>query len=274
MTGEAKPAPPPPVRAPGEDTIVGRELRLNGSAGLITFDRQDKDLRITRLTMPGNQISRPADICRVDVSGGPFLLKSTPRVDGLLHFQSEIESCPIAVDVLDGAVRVSVTGGLCSFASADCKTTPGGVWGPPGTSIGPAESKNIERLRAAADKNAQAYYKALIATAKDKAQTRQIAAEQAGFSSKREEACRDYAKEDVHGFCASRLTEARAVALRAKLYPNETEGPARKPPPPKRKPAPVAAVGDGIAPAPAPIAPHPAPAPAQQKSIIDSIFGR
>jgi hypothetical protein len=74
---------------------------------------------------------------------------------------------------------------------------------------------------------------------------KEVAAAQAGFSSLREETCRDYAREDQHGFCAARLTEAHALALRAKLYPNaDDKPPPRKRPPPRK---PVAA-----APPPAP----------------------
>ncbi len=39
--------------------------------------------------------------------------------------------------------------------------------------------------------------------------------EQAGFSSEREVICRNYLGEDIHGFCALRITEARALALQA-----------------------------------------------------------
>ncbi len=273
--GPPKPAAPPPVRAPGEDAVVGKELRWNGATGIITLERQDKDLRITRLTLPGNQISRPADVCRVDVAGGPFTLKASPRREGLLHFQSEIEACPIAIDVLDGAVQVTVQGGVCTFANADCKTSPGGVWGPPAASIGPAEAKNIERLRAAADKNGQAYFKALLANTKDRQQVKSIAADQAAFSSKREEACRDYAKEDVHGFCASRMTEARAIALRAKLYSAEADKPEpAKKPPPKKKPQPAMVSGEAPPAAPRPVQPAPVRPAAPEKSFMDNLLGR
>ena len=64
----------------------------------------------------------------------------------------------------------------------------------------------------------RANFRALLASAgKDEAAIKAIAGEQAGFSSEREVACRDYAHEDSTGFCALRLTQARAFALEAQL---------------------------------------------------------
>ena len=42
------------------------------------------------------------------------------------------------------------------------------------------------------------------------------ARDQAQFSSTREEVCQSYAGETKHGFCSTRLTEARAASVRAK----------------------------------------------------------
>jgi len=55
----------------------------------------------------------------------------------------------------------------------------------------------------------------LSAAAKDQETAKKIVAEQAGFSSARDMTCRSYLKEDVHGFCALRLTQARVLALQA-----------------------------------------------------------
>ena len=41
--------------------------------------------------------------------------------------------------------------------------------------------------------------------------------DQNGFAGQRDELCRDYAKESVHGYCALRVTEARAALLRTRL---------------------------------------------------------
>jgi hypothetical protein len=241
--GPAHPAAPPPLRAPSVDSVVGRELRLNGEAGLIAIERADKDLRISQLSLPGNQISRPADICRVDIGGAPVSLRTAPRDNGLLRYDAEVGACPLTIDVLEGALKVSTPAGQCVFRNADCTVTPGGVWGPPGASFSANDARTLEKARAVAESNARSYYRALIAKTKDRNEVKAIAADQAGFSSRREEMCRDYAGEEKHGFCAARITEAHALALRARLYPNADDKPpparTRKGPAP-RKPTPVA----------------------------------
>ena len=72
-----------------------------------------------------------------------------------------------------------------------------------------------------------AKFHALLASAgKDKEAIKQIASEQAGFSSEREVICRNYLREDIHGFCALRITQARALALQA-AFEDRTEGEGR-----------------------------------------------
>jgi uncharacterized protein YecT (DUF1311 family) len=44
-----------------------------------------------------------------------------------------------------------------------------------------------------------------------------LTVEQSRFLSDRDETCRAYSHEDEHGFCAVRLTEARAILLKARL---------------------------------------------------------
>ena len=222
VSGSSRGSGLPNLSQPSEDSILSRELRLNGSQGLIAFDQKAKVLRITRLTLPGHQISKPQEACRVDVSGGPFVLRSAGFYDGLKRFQSDILSCPISVDVLDGAVSVAVQGGLCTFEQADCIASPAGVWGPPGTAFGANEIKAIEKSRSVSDGHVQAYFRALLGQTKDKKLVRDLAADQAGFSAKRDEICRDYVREDQHGFCSLRITEARALSLSAKLKPDQT----------------------------------------------------
>ena len=41
--------------------------------------------------------------------------------------------------------------------------------------------------------------------------------DQNGFAGQRDELCRDYAKESVHGYCALRVTEARTALLQTRL---------------------------------------------------------
>ena len=222
VSGSSRASLLPNLSQPSEDSILSRELRLNGNQGLIAFDQKAKVLRITRLTLPGHQISKPQEACRIDLSGGPFVLRSAGFYDGLKRYQSDILSCPISVDILEGAVSVAVQGGLCSFEQADCSASPDGLWGPPSTAFGANEIKSIEKSRSLSDSHVQAYFRAILSQTKDKKLVRDIAADQAGFSAKRDEICRDYVREDQHGFCSLRITEARALALSARLKPDQT----------------------------------------------------
>lgn len=57
------------------------------------------------------------------------------------------------------------------------------------------------------------FHALLMKAGKDKVAIKKMAGEQAGFSSEREVICRNYLGEEVHGFCALRITQARALAL-------------------------------------------------------------
>ena len=242
------------TRAPGEETVAGRQFQRNGSAGVMGMEKPaGKPLQISRLVFSGYQISRPTEVCRVEVDGANVSLKPESRYQGLISFEVETAGCTFSLDILEGAARVR--GRTCEFRAADCTADPSGVWGPPGNSIGEAESKAIEKLRGKADKDARAGFRVLLRNAgHDRALARQIVREQASFSSLREETCRDYAGEDKHGFCASRVTLARAVALSAQLRGDAAGGedkpaPAKKKPRPKTpKPATLAAPAPGLPP--------------------------
>ncbi len=244
------------VRAPVETGLMGRELRQNGLNGLINFQRQG-ELAISRLVLSGERISNRREICRVEVEGGPFTASPQSRQGGLKRYAIKIPACPFTFVVLDAAILATVsegaapvqpsasarpdnragnTAGMCAFTQADCVVHIGGVWGPAGSSISKGEIDQVLKARSAAEKNALANYRALIAQAKgDRQKIRAIAAEQASFSSKRAEQCTEYDREEIHGFCSARVTEARAVALRAELNPTafdtENNAPERKPPP-------------------------------------------
>jgi hypothetical protein len=260
------------VRAPAEASLLGRDLRQNGAHGLISFQRQGADLSIVRLILDGERLSNRREACRVEVDGGPFKAAPQGRFEGLRRYAITIPACPFTFVVLDAAILATVdadapvqpeaparpdnrageTAGMCAFTQADCVVHIGGVWGPAGSAIARSEIDQILKARTAAEKNALANYRALIAQAGGNRQkVREIAAEQASFSSKRSEQCYDYDREDVHGFCSSRLTEARAVALRAQLNPAAFEAENNAP---ERKPAPQ--------PRPRPQSPQPSGAPA------------
>ncbi len=239
LPGAAAPAPAAPaqeqgvaVRAPEEAGLLGRDLFLNGAQGRMRLERRGQEIVITHLKLAGERMSRRGETCEVEFTEGPFRLKPQRRHEGLRRYEAAIAVCPFTLDVLSGAAQASLAGayassplaGVCEFKAADCKAAVAGVWGPLGARIGEAEIAQIERARGAAERNAQANYRALVAAAgKDRDKVRVIAAEQAGFSSKRAERCGDYEGEERHGFCASRITEAWAVALRARLNPSGFE---------------------------------------------------
>ena len=232
-----RPSLPPASRAPAEEGIFGRQFQRNGRSGVIVFERTSgKPPAISKLALVGYQVSKPAEACRVEISGGHINVRPVPRHEGLLTYEVAMEACPFSFDVLEGAIRVR--GGICEIVAADCRIDPGGLWGPAGTSIGADEIKNSEALRTRADTESRADYRALVALAgSDRKKLRDLAHDQAGFSSLREEACRDYQDEDRHGYCGARISQAHAVSLSAQLYSTSGKPAAAKPP---ARPAPKA----------------------------------
>ncbi|MGH6800496.1 MAG: hypothetical protein ACRECZ_03590 [Methylocella sp.] len=213
--GHPKPAGQKP---PSEETIVGHELSRDGFAGIIAFQRgSGNGLEIARLSIAGEEISRPGKPCQVDVvASTPIQTRFAGRPNGVSHYEVELETCPFSLDVLEGAVLVTRTPRTCDFRAADCRADPAGLWGPPGNAIGPDQTKQLERERGRVDSAMLAKFHALLTSAgRDKEAIKQIASEQAGFSSEREVICRNYLREDIHGFCALRVTQARAFALQA-----------------------------------------------------------
>ena len=199
--------------APSESALGGKTLYLNGGKSLMAFSPHDKTVDLARLTLTGTRLSNRREECEVDVAGLPLALVSLGQADGLRQFTIPVPACPIKFDVLDGAVLVSRAMPVCAFTEADCEVTPGGLWGPTAGDIGPDQVKTIERDRIRAESSVRSSYKALVESTKDRAAIKGFASDQAGFSSAREETCRDYIGEARHGFCASRLTEARAATL-------------------------------------------------------------
>lgn len=219
---------PASVVSPLEGSLGGKSLYLNGGKSQIAFAPRDKTVDLSRLLLAGTKISKSREECQVDVSGMPLPLSPLGKVNGLLRFSIPIPACPITFDVLNGAVLVAADAPKCTFKEADCEVSPAGLWGPPPGDIGPDMVKTIERERTRADRTVRDAYKGLVASTKDRAAIRGFASEQAGFSSLREEACRDYIGESRHGFCQSRLTQARAAALETNLIGAKAEKAAKK----------------------------------------------
>lgn len=218
--GSTAPGKPKPVelKPPGEETILGRDLARDGLTGVIAFQRNsNKLLEITHLTIPGEEISHPGEPCRVDVvAHEPIQTRSSGRPEGVSRYEVDIQACPFSLNVLEEAVLITRAPQTCDFTAADCRVDPTGLWGPLGSSIGPDQEKQFERERGRLESIMRGKFHALLASVgKDKNAIKKIAGEQAGFSSAREVTCRNYAREDVHGFCALRITQARALALQA-----------------------------------------------------------
>ena len=214
-SGARKPARASALKVPDTDSIVGQDLSLNGNKGRMIFTREKEGLVVTTLTLEGAQISKPDDACRIDVvAGRSITAKPLGQLSGAPRFEFELAACPIQFDVLDGAVFVAAVHAACQFAAADCKVEAAGLWGPRGNSFTPARIKEIERARTHAESRMRENFRELLGRTKGREAVKAAASDQAGFTSSRAQICQDYAREEVHGFCALRITEARALALK------------------------------------------------------------
>jgi hypothetical protein len=238
----AQPAAPPPpkpiaLKPPSEDSVIGRDLKLNGTRGTLRIERAGAGLR-ARVTLQGAKASNPVESCSVNLGKGELLnLASDGKPEGVPRYTLDAPACPIAFDVLDGAVLVSAPAQTCTIQEADCEADPRGLWGPePGALLPQAAA--LEEARGQADRAVRENYKVLTQRAGPQG-VRPIVSEQAAFSSDREQTCRSYAREGAHGFCHVRYSEARALALAARLgLDTSAAAPA---PRPRRPPAPTQA---------------------------------
>ena len=239
---KAPPVPRQPVvlKVPSEDNVMGQDLMLNGLTGSLKLERAGTGTT-ARIVLPGNKISQPVEACKVPLNGGaPVAVTSEGRPEGVGRFEVTGGECPLRFDVLDGAVLVqSLSGPVCTFAAADCATTPTGLWGPAAATLIPRASE-FEAARGGADRAVRENYK-LISQRLRGPELRPVVTEQAAFSSDREQTCRTYAREGAHGFCNLRFTEARALALATRLGINTStaaSSASASPPRPRRR-APV-----------------------------------
>lgn len=243
----AAPAPPPApkpaaVKAPTEESLLQRPLRLNGATGSLRVERASRTELKARLTLLGTRISNPTEACEVTIEA-PLPLSPKGRPEGLPRYEIAAPSCLIAGDLLDGALWVRGPAEACRVEAADCRVDPRGLWGPEPAPLA-ALARAIEQSRGAADRAVRENYKVLAQRAKAQ-DVRGIVAEQAAFSAEREMLCRSYAREASHGFCNARFTEARAAQLAARLGLTPS-------------PASPAAAAPRRPPAPQPAAPQPA----------------
>jgi len=234
-------AKPVAMKAPSDDQLAGKDLLLNGARGVMTFAKQGKDLTLTRLSLEGEQIAKPGETCKADITSGlPLTLSPQGRPEGMLRYRAVLPACTFSFDVLEGAVLVQ-PGEACEIKAASCKADPAGLWGQQGNAISAAKAHEMERARVSIETTMRANFRVLLSRAgKDKVQIKKIAGEQAGFSSQREMLCHSYALESQHGFCALEITRARVLTLLAKLD-GVQEDEAKPAKPVKKRPKPLAA---------------------------------
>lgn len=213
--GRVKPIAP---KLPSEDAIVGRPLYLDGSRSSIEFQRQGADMAVAKLTLAGDRLSRSGETCRLEVAEVPLRLQARESRNGLRRFQLDFPACPFVFEVLDGAILAANEGKACELKEADCRTDPGGLWGMGTAEFDPKRASDMLVTRARVEQTVRNDFRALYEKSeKDKAARKLLVREQAGFSSWREEICRSYVEEAEFGYCALRVTEARALALGAQL---------------------------------------------------------
>jgi hypothetical protein len=206
-----------PAAAAGVASLIGRPLMLNGKSGLLQISGDDNAIIVEKLQLAGEGVSDSSQRCVVDIVGEtPIQATNIGRPDGLERFEAKVPACPIAFDVLDGAVLVPTQITACVFKAADCQTTPGGLWGPEGASL-VSDAATIVKERAEAERAMGKILHIIEDRAEDSPRAADVVRDQNGFAGQREELCRDYVKESVHGYCALRVTEARAALLQTRL---------------------------------------------------------
>ena len=250
-------------KAPSEDTILGKTLKLDGAGSEIQITRPGTDLQVGKLVFVGDRLSRSGEQCRYEAPGAPLKLSTKESGAGLRRYEVDFPGCAFTFDVLDGAILATNGGKICEIKSADCRVDPEGLWGMNETEFDPKTAEDMLGARAKVEKTVRSNFRALYDKNKaDKPLRAFIVHEQADFSSWREEVCRTYARESDFGYCALRLTEARVISLGAQIA-SGIKQPEEKPETPAA--APIAAQ-PVVAPVKAPAAANPAPvatAPAQ-----------
>ena len=168
---------------------------LNGKAGLLQISGRGDTLQIDKLSLAGEGVSDAAQRCVLNIVGEkPIMAISDGRPDGLERYHAEVPACPFAFDVVDGAVLVPAQITACVFKAADCQTSPSGLWGPDGTTLG-ADAAAIGKRRTEAE-NAMAHaLHALEERAKDNSDAAALVRDQSGFTGERDDICRDYVQE-------------------------------------------------------------------------------
>lgn len=215
-SGPAKPHAPsmPAIKLPTEEGIIGRVLRQNGGAGEAVFEKTPTGFGL-KLNAAGFQPGNLTEPCAISFGDTPLPVTSLGKPAGVPRYKLEASACPIVFDVLEGAFLVVEPEQPCVIKAAACRIDPRGLWGPDARTL-TARAKELESERGRAERAVREGFRALAAKGDLSAQ-RSIAREQAGFTSERELICRDFQREGSLGFCAARITEAKAASIRARL---------------------------------------------------------
>lgn len=232
-----RPATMPAIKVAGEEAILGRALRRNGGFGEAMFEKTGSGYGL-KLKVEGFQANNLVEPCAVSFGDSPVPVTAIGRPAGVPRYRLEASICPIVFDVLDGAFLVVEPAQPCLVEAAACRIDPRGLWGPDSRTL-PARAKEIETARGVAERAVREGYRVLTAKS-DAAEQRSIAREQAGFSAERAQICRDFQREGSVGFCGTRITEARAASLRARLGITSDPKPAARPRPRPAAPLPLA----------------------------------
>jgi hypothetical protein len=168
-----------------------------------------------RFQMEGFQVNNLLEPCAVSFGDQAVPLDSLGRPEGLPRFRLRSSACPIVFDVLNNAMLVVEPQAPCVIEAAQCRLSPRGLWSPDSRGL-VALAAEITRQRSTAEAQVRDGFRLLgeRSAADDK---RIVAREQASFSSEREQICREFDREVTHGFCAVKVTEARAASLNARL---------------------------------------------------------
>ena len=226
----------PAIKVPAEQDILGKALHRNGNHGSATLTKLGTGYGL-KLDLDGFQPPNLTEPCAVSFGEAPVPVTALGRPAGVPRYRLEAPICPIVFDILDGAFLVVEPNEPCVVQAAQCRIDPRGLWGADARTIA-AQAKEIERARGAAERAVREGYRTLTAKS-DPVEQRTIAREQAGFSAERETICRDFQREGQVGFCAARITEARAAHLRARLGLSTEPKPAAKPKPRPAAPRPA-----------------------------------
>lgn len=218
LSGQPRPGAPP-VRQVADDVVVGQALMHNGRSGRLVMERRRGGFGL-RFAAEGFQTNNLTEPCAISFGEEAIELEPMGRPNGLPRFRLKAPICPIVFEVMPNALLVLEPQQPCVIEAAQCRITPAGLWGPDGRGM-VALARDIERDRARAETQVREGFRNLTNKVSPD-EKRTVAREQAGFSSEREQLCRDFNREASHGFCAAKITEARAASLRARL----NEGPA------------------------------------------------